>query len=95
MSKAIEELIKIASIEGINPNMGAIAREEAIRQWIKENLVEMEMSQSIIKKALTYEDERFIKTYVTNNIAEELYEDCIDFKIEKTKISAKLLALKR
>jgi len=93
--KAFEDLIKIAGIEGINPSMGSIAREEALRHWIKEYMVEVNVEQSIIKKALTHEDEKFIQSYIADSITEELFDDCIDFNIEKTKVSGKVWAVKR
>jgi|TARA_B110000908_G_C10029376_1_gene346671 hypothetical protein len=94
-NKALEELMTIAGIEGINPSMGCIAREEALRLWIKEYTVSIDVGQDIIKKSLTDEDTNFIKTHIASNITDELFEDCIDFEIKPTKVVATLLAIKR
>jgi len=94
-NKALEELMTIAGIEGINPTMGSIAREEALRLWIKEYTVNIDVGQDIIKKKLTDEDKAFIKCHIASNITDELFEDCVDFRIEKTKVVGTVLALKR
>ena len=93
--KAIEELIKIASIEGIDPRMGKIAREEALRLWVKEYMVELRIEQPIIKDSLTYEDQNFLKDHIANTMADELLEDCIKVDMSGNQLSAFLMAVKR
>ncbi len=93
--KAFRDLIKIASIEGISPNMGSVAREEALRQWIKEYMVGIEIDQAIIKKELNHEDEVVIKNHIVESITEEIFDDCVDFNIEPNRVSGKLWAVKR
>jgi hypothetical protein len=92
---ALQSLMKIAGIEGINPSMGAIAREEAMRLWIKEWIVEVEISQPIIKTALSSDDEDYIKYFMAYKIGDELMDECIDVKSEPTRITTKLMALKK
>ena len=93
-SKAIESLMKIAAIEGIHPSMGAIAREEALRQWIRENIVEVGIEQAVIKKGLTDEDEKFIKSYVTSRITEDLFDECARYEVTDKRVIGKVWALR-
>ena len=48
MNRAIEDLIKIASIEGLDSKSGVAARTEALQLWVKANIVEVGMEQAII-----------------------------------------------
>ena len=60
-SKALEDLIKIASIEGIGRGNGKAAREIAINGWVETYITEVEFSQPFINQTLTSEDEDYVK----------------------------------
>ena len=94
-SKSLEDLLKIARIEGIGHNAGQKARELALHNWIKEWVVEIESTQPIIKHNLTSEDEDFVKYFMAYKIGDELMNDCIDIKSEPTRITTKVWALRR
>ena len=94
-SKALDDLIKIASIEGIGHNNGTAAREKAIRSWAEDYIVEVEASQPIIKQGLTSDDEDFVKYYMAYKLGDELMNDCIDIESKPNRITAKVWALRR
>lgn len=94
-SKALNDLIQIASIEGIGRNNGTVARESAIRSWIETYITEVEFSQPVIKQALTSEDIDFVKYYMAYKLGEELMNDCVDVDDKPNRITTKVWALRR
>jgi len=93
--KSLEKLRKIMKIEGTDRKSGRIAREIELEDWIKTEIVEIETSQSVIKRGLSSEDEDFIKYYMAYKMGDLLMDDCIDVKSTKTKITTKIWALRR
>ena len=93
--KSLEKLRKIMKIEGTDRKSGRIAREIELEDWIKTEIVEVETSQSVIKKGLSSEDEDFIKYYMAYKMGDLLMDDCIDVESTKTKITTKIWALRR
>ena len=93
--RSIKDLYKIIEIEGISRKNGVIARKDALDQWIKDWVEEIEISQSVIKKSLTIRDEEFIKYYMAKKISEVLMDNCVALNIDKNTIKIKVLALKR
>jgi hypothetical protein len=94
-SKALDDLIKIASIEGIGHGNGKAAREKAIMSWVEDYITEVEVSQPIIKQGLTSEDEDFVKYYMAYKIGDELMNDCIAVESKPNRITTKVWALRR
>ena len=94
-SKALDDLIKIAGIEGIGRNNGKEAREIAINGWIENWITEVEFSQPVIKQGLTSEDEDFIKYYMAYKLGDELMNDCVDVDSKPNRITTKVWALRR
>jgi len=94
-SKCIEELYKVVAMEGINRESGRIAREKALEEWINDWVVEVSTSQSVIKNNLSSEEDDFLKYYLAYQMGDRLMDDCIDVTNEKTKITTKILALRR
>lgn len=93
--KSIRELFKIVAMEGVDRSSGRTARESALKDWVSDWIVEVETSQSVIKTNLTSEEEDFLKYWLAYTIGDKLMEDCIDVQSEKTKITTKILALRR
>lgn len=94
-SKSIQELYKVISMEGVCRKSGSAAREIALTEWINDWIVEIETSQSVIKSNLTSEEDDFVKYYLAYQVGDKLMDDCITVNSEKTKITTKILALKR
>lgn len=94
-SKALKDLIKIASIEGIGHNNGKEAREVALQGWIETYITEVEFSQPVIKQALTSDDLDFVKYYMAYKLGEELMNDCVDVDDKPNRITTKVWALRR
>lgn len=93
--KSIKELYKIMAMEGLDRKSGRVARERALEEWIKDWIVEVSTSQSVIKDTLSSEEDDFLKYYLAYQIGDRLMDECIEVNSEKRKISTKLLALKR
>jgi len=93
--KALDDLLKIAGIEGIGHSNGKNARELAIKDWVNTYLVEVEFSQPVIKHTLTSEDMDFIKYYLSYKIGDELMNECIDVDSQPNRITTKVWALRR
>lgn len=89
----LEELKRIMRIEGISRKDALSAREEALDQWIDNNVIELVVENSIIKKNLTSEEEDFLKYYLAYQIADKLLEDCATVISEGNKIKVKILAI--
>lgn len=94
-SKAIEELRKLVKIEGITRKDGAVARQEALERWLISWIEEVSISQSIIKKHLTSQDQAAIGDFVTEKLIENLMENCITLEQTPNKIEIKALALRK
>ena len=92
---ALLDLIKIASIEGLTRKDGVIAREQAILDWTKYWIEEVEASQGVIKTSMTSEEEDFVKYHMAGKLTEELMENCIDMEILPSKIKTKITAVRR
>lgn len=95
MYKAIDELRKIAQIEGIDKESGASARLKALDLWLGEWLETVSMEQSVIKTNLSSEEDDFLKYYIATQLGDKLMDDCITVSNEKHKIKAEVLAIKR
>ena len=93
--KALKELGKLIEIEGIDRKSGRFARELAFNEWISEWIVEVNISQSIIKGSLSSDEDDFIKYHMASRMGEELMTDCIDVRVTPSSISTKIKALKR
>ena len=94
-TRAIEELRKLVNIEGITRSDGLKAREKALGDWIEKWVVEISISQSIIKKNLTSEDQVAITNFVTNQIVEQMYDNCVKIEQKPNLIKVEGLVLRR
>ncbi len=93
--RAYIELIKIASLEGVNRSDGIEARENALKEWLKEWVEEVTDSQSIIKTNISLEEQDIVKYYLAGKLAEELMQDCVTIEEQPTKITTKIAAFRR
>lgn len=94
-SEAIKELYKLVKIEGITRIDGLEAREKAVGDWINKWVVEISISQSIIKKNLNSEDQAFITEYLTKQIVDILHDECVKIEQKPSLIKVEGLALRR
>lgn len=92
---AIKQLFKIVEMEGVSIKDGRTARKQALKAWIDENIIEVEVENNIIKKNLTSEDEDFIKYYLAHQIGSKLLEDCATVISEKNNIKVKVFAINK
>lgn len=93
--RCIKELYKVVNIEGLDRKFGTEARVKALEEWIRDWIVDMEYSQSILKKNLTMDDMDFIKYHCAKEIGERIMDDCVKLDIDKNEVKLRLLALKR
>ena len=93
--KSMIELLKVVRIEGVDRKSGTVAREIALEQWINDWIVDIETSQSVIKTNLTSDEDDFLKYYLAYQVGDRLMDECIAVNSEKTKITTRILALKR
>lgn len=89
------ELLSIAHIQGINWSAGTEARTKALEGWIDNWITEYEFSQDIIKKELTSDDMDFVKYHCATKIAEEAMEDSAYLNLKNSKVSVRMLAIKK
>ena len=80
--KALDQLKKVIEIEGIDRKNGRLARQEALVDWINTWVVEISISQPIIKKKLTGEDQALITGHILEKISETIYNESV--KVEQT-----------
>lgn len=98
MSKSdglVQDLLKIAEIEGISRGNGVDARKKALMEWMKKWVVELNCEQHIVDKSFTAEEEDFIKYHMAKLAAEELMDQCFYLDRKKNSIKLKVFALKR
>ena len=93
--RILRDLLKIVEMEGIDRGSGKLARVKAIHNWMEENLVKVESSQSIIKNHFTSEEEDVLKYYMATKMAEELMEEAITIDVQKNKVVTQVVAFKR
>lgn len=91
----IQELLKIAEIEGLSRSQGVAARKQALLSWIKTWIVEIKCSQHIIDRVFSPEEEDFIKYHMAKLASEDLMEECASLNREKNLVKIKLFALRR
>lgn len=95
VTDSISELRKIVTMEGLSRKDGLEAREKALDNWIENNITEVVIENSVIKKNLSSEEEDFLKHYIAYQIADSLLEDCATVISEGNKIKVKILALSK
>lgn len=91
----IQELLKIAEIEGISRSQGVDARKKALMGWLKNWIVEIKCSQHIIDRSFSPEEEDFIKYHMAKLASEDLMEECATLNRQKNLVEIKLFALRR
>ena len=93
VTDVLEELSKIVKMEGLSRKDGASAREQALSCWVEDNIIEITISNDVIKKNLTSEEEDFLKYYLAYQIADKLMDDCATVISEGNTLKVKILAL--
>jgi hypothetical protein len=90
-----KDLLKIAEIEGISREQGITARKQALQEWLKEWIVELNCKQDILEKNFTSEQEDYIKYHMAKLASQELMDKCFYVDRQKSNIKLKIFALKR
>lgn len=93
--KAYMQLLKIASIEGLSRIDGTHAREEALKEWLKDWVEEVSDSQSVMMNVVNLENQDSIKYYLASKLSEELMVNCITIEHYPTKITTRIAAFRR
>lgn len=93
---ALEQLYDIIRKEDWSSFCPEKVREEQLDKWCKNWLVDIEYQQSVLDtKYLTGEYNDIIKLKLAQSLAEDLAEECTQFKVEDRKISAQVCAFRR
>lgn len=93
---AIKELYNILKEKDWTDFCPEKVRQDKLEQWIDKWLIEVEQSQSVVNpKYLTSEYNDEIKYKMAQTLAESLAEECTTYTTEKTRITAKMVALRR
>lgn len=91
----IQELIKIAGIEGISRSDGVDAREKALSEWLDRWVAVQTVNQSILDRTFTSEEEDFIKYHLAKVAGENLMDECAHINRKKNSIEVKIVAIKK
>lgn len=89
------QLIKIASIEGTTKTNGIKAREEALKEWLKSWVVELDNRQSAMTELVSAENQDAVIQYLSEGLTDKLIEEAITIEKQPTKIIAKVAAFRR
>ena len=89
-----QRLYSITSIEGVDRRSGQIARQVAVDNFLEDMFHEIQLTQPIMKKNLTQEDQDFIKYWLAYQIADKIIDDCATVTQTENKVTVKLLAVK-
>ena len=91
--KQLQEIIRLRDWTEYCPEQ---KREEALTKWIEDWIIEVEQSQSVVdSKHLNSDMSDFVKYRMGQVLGESLTEECVKFTIEKNKITATMLGIKR
>lgn len=91
----INELLTICKIEGITHKHGEIARIEAMNAWISKYISTIEVENNLIKTNFTADEMDFFKTYLTNQISEQILENHATVITTHNKVKVKVLVLNK
>lgn len=93
---AIKQLVDIIKEEDWSTFCPEKKRQEMLDDWIKQWIVDVEFSQSVVStQYLTSEYNDIIKYKLAESLAQDLAEDCVSYGTEDKKISAKMCAFRR
>lgn len=93
---AINELYDIIKLEDWSTFCPEKTRLEKLDRWVRNWIDNVEYKQTITDtKYLSSEYMDIIKTHLTENLAEELAENCVVFQTEKKEVRANLIALRK
>lgn len=91
--KELYELIKERDWTEFCPER---VRAEALDMWVAKWLIEVEQSQLVVdSKYLDSESMDFVKYRMGQVLGEALTEECVTFKTEKKRVSAKMVGIRR
>lgn len=94
-SKALELLVKVMEIEGIDRKSGTLARKLALEEWINDWIIQGNAEKSVIKSNFTSEEKDFIKYHLATCLVTSSLEEVVAFSEEKNKVKATMLAIRR
>lgn len=93
---AVEELYKLLKIKDWTEFCPEKLRAEALDEWAAKWLIQVEQSQLVVDtKYLDSESMDFVKYRMGQVLGEALTEDCVTFKTEKKRVSAKMVGIRR
>lgn len=93
---SIKELFAIVAIEDWTSFDPAKTRREALEKWARSWVIDVEFSQSVVSADyLTSEYMDLIKVKLSQELAEDLSEDCTIYSTEDRKVSAQMCAFRR
>jgi hypothetical protein len=87
-------LYSIVCIEGLDRHSGQDARKLAVDNFLEDMFEDITLTQPIIKKGLTQDDQDFIKHWLAYQIAERLLESSATVILDDSKVSVKMLAVR-
>lgn len=94
--KAIKELRELLRIKDWTEFCPEKDREDALNLWIDKWLIEVDQSQFVVdSKYLDSEHVDFVKYRMGQILGDALTEECVSYTIDKKKISATMVGLKR
>jgi|13_taG_2_1085334.scaffolds.fasta_scaffold00468_11 hypothetical protein len=91
----LKELMSIAHIQGLTWADGTNAREQALKQWVDDWIVEYNFNQDIIKKGLDAEEMRFIQHHCATQVGEMLMEESSYYNLSKDNVSVNVFTLRK
>ena len=96
MKEALKELRKIAQIPDQKHWNCMEIRERALEEWIEKWIVQLEYEQSVLnQKYLSLDFEDFLKEHVGKKLADQAMEDAIEITCEKTRLTGRMVCLRR
>lgn len=96
MKEALKELRKIIEIPDQKHWNYVEIRQNALEEWIKTWIVELDYEQSVLnQKYLSSDFEDFLKEHVAKKLIDKAMEDAVSIKKEKTKLKGSMVCLRR
>ena len=93
---AVDELIKIMKTRDWTEFCPERDRQAELEVWIAKWLIQVEQSQLVVDvKYLDSESLDFVKYRMGQVLGEALTEDCVTFKTEKKRVTAKMVGIRR
>lgn len=93
---AIAELYKLIRKKDWSDFYPEKIRQQMLDMWIEKWITNVEYSQSVVDtKYLSVEYNDAIKTKVSQSIAEDLMEECVDYRVKDREILGEVTALRR